>query len=127
VAARGLAGNFVFTGYRADAPRLSAVFDIFASTSVREGLGVALIEAMALGKPVVVTAAGGPVEVVGNGEFGRVVPVGDDRALTDTILELLRDDALCDRLGEAARRRASDFGAAAAVRHVEAVYARLLA
>jgi glycosyltransferase involved in cell wall biosynthesis len=127
VAQLGLEDTVVFAGYRADAPRLAAGFDVFALASVREGLGVALVEAMALGRPVVVTASGGPAEVVGHGEHGRVVAVGDADSMADRIVELLADRDLRDRLGAAAARRARDFDAAASVRRAESVYARLLA
>jgi glycosyltransferase involved in cell wall biosynthesis len=131
--ARRLAGalrlgeTVVFVGYRADASRLASIFDVFTLPSVREGLSVALVEAMALGKPVVVTEGGGPAEAVGHGDHGRVVPIGDAEALAAQIAELLGDKALRDRLGTAARRRARDFDAAASVDRTEAVYARLVA
>ena len=55
----GMEDTVVFTGFREDAPRIASTFDVFALTSDHEGLPIALIEALALGKPVVVTDVGG--------------------------------------------------------------------
>lgn len=70
VHAVGLDGTILLAGYREDALRITAAFDMFARSSWYEGLSIALIEAMALGKPSVVTDAGGVPEVVENGARG---------------------------------------------------------
>jgi glycosyltransferase involved in cell wall biosynthesis len=123
----GLSETVIFAGFRSDVPRVAQVFDIFALASLYEGLSIALIEAMALGKPPVVTAAGGTIEVVGHGENGLLVPPADPDALAEGILSLLRDPPLRERLGEAARRRAADFDIRKAVHRYERVYEELLA
>jgi glycosyltransferase involved in cell wall biosynthesis len=122
----GLGGTVVFAGFRTDAPRLAAAFDLFALSSTYEGLPIALIEAMALGRPAVVTAVGGTPEVVTDGEQGVLVPPRDPDALAEGLLRLLGDDALRARMGAAARERAFDFDIRKAVRRMEQVYAELL-
>jgi glycosyltransferase involved in cell wall biosynthesis len=123
----GLDGTVVFTGFRSDARRLMAAFDVFTLSSTYEGLPIALIEAMALGRPAVVTRVGGTPEVVADGAQGLLVPPRDPAALADGLLRLLGDPKLRARMGAAARARALDFDIRKAVRRMEQVYADLLA
>jgi glycosyltransferase involved in cell wall biosynthesis len=122
----GLDGTVIFTGFRDDAPRIAGAADVFALASIHEGLSIALVESLALGTPAVVTQTGGLAEVVKHGREGLVVPVGDPIALAESIMLLLRDEALRRRLGEQGRRRATDFDIRTAVARVESVYAELL-
>lgn len=124
--ALGLDGTVLFAGRREDVPRILHALDVFALPSIHEGLSIALIEAMAAGKPVVATRVGGVTEVVSDGTHGFVVPPADPRALSEAILTLLGDESLRTRFGEAGRRRASDFDISTAVKRVEQVYAELL-
>jgi glycosyltransferase involved in cell wall biosynthesis len=122
----GLNGTVVFAGFRTDVPRVAASFDVFALPSLYEGLSIALLEVMALGKPVVVTSVGGSPEVVSDGVDGLLVPPRDSEALATGILSVLRDAGLRRRLGESARRRVADFDIRHAVRRTEQVYGELL-
>jgi glycosyltransferase involved in cell wall biosynthesis len=122
----GLNGTVVFAGFRTDVPRVAASFDVFALPSLYEGLSIALLEVMALGKPVVVTRVGGSPEVVSDGVDGLLVPPRDPEALAQGILTVLRDVSLRQRLGASARRRAADFDIRHAVRRTEQVYGELL-
>jgi glycosyltransferase involved in cell wall biosynthesis len=121
-----LQGTVVFAGARDDAPRVAAAFDLFALPSLSEGLAIALIEAMALGKPAVVTRVGGLTEVIEDGKQGLVVNAGDPDAFAGAILALLQDAGLRRTLGEAARARAAEFDIRKAVRRHEQVYSELL-
>jgi glycosyltransferase involved in cell wall biosynthesis len=123
----GLGGTVIFAGFREDVPRLTAAIDVFALSSVHEGLSIALMEAMALGKPPVVTRVGGLPELVTDRRHGLLVPPADPPALAAGILSVLQDADLRARLGEAARLRAADFDIRTAVRRMEQVYADLLA
>jgi glycosyltransferase involved in cell wall biosynthesis len=123
----GLDQTVVFAGFRTDATRLMAGFDAFALSSTYEGLPIALIEAMAVGCPAVVTRVGGTPEVVADGVHGFLVPPRDPAALAAGLTRLLGDRALRDGLGQAAAARAQDFDIRTAVRRMEQVYARLLA
>lgn len=122
----GLDETVVFTGARHDAPRVTGVFDLFALPSLSEGLAIALIEAMALGRPSVVTNVGGLTEVVEHGKQGLVVNAGDPDGLAEAIIRLLEDEELRRALGDAARSRAEDFDIRKAVRRHEEVYTELL-
>jgi glycosyltransferase involved in cell wall biosynthesis len=122
----GLEGTVIFAGGRDDAPRLAGAFDVFALSSVYEGLAIALIEAMALGRPAVVTRVGGLTEVVEHEKQALVVEPRDPKGLAKAIITLLRDADLRRELGEAAQRRAENFDIRKAVRRLEEVYSELL-
>jgi glycosyltransferase involved in cell wall biosynthesis len=90
-------------GFRDDAERLIGAADVFVLPSEREGLSLALLEAMGRGLPVVVSDGAGNPEVVG--DAGIVVPLGDVGALAEELGRLAKDPAERSRLGVAARRR----------------------
>jgi glycosyltransferase involved in cell wall biosynthesis len=90
---------------RAGLPDLLASTDVVALASAWEGLPVALIEALAAGKPIVTTDAGGSPELVEHGVNGRVVPCGDVDALAHALLELALDPAARQRMGAASLAR----------------------
>jgi len=81
-----------------------AAADLFAFHTLYEGLGIVLLEAIASGKPVVTTIAGGTVDIVKNGVNGLLVPPKDSHAFADAILKLLANPGLMKEMGEAGRR-----------------------
>jgi glycosyltransferase involved in cell wall biosynthesis/protein-tyrosine-phosphatase len=93
-----------FLGPRADVYDLMSAMDIFVLPSRNEGMPMAILEAMALGTPVVASAVGGLPEVVRDRVTGVLVPPGDERALADACLELARDREWARRLGAQGRR-----------------------
>jgi glycosyltransferase involved in cell wall biosynthesis len=101
--------HVLLAGFRPDVLSLHKAFDIFVMSSVTEGLGTSLLDAMAAGKPIVATRAGGIPEVVAEEETGLLVPPRDHEALADAIVRLLKDAELRRRMGEAARTRARTF------------------
>jgi glycosyltransferase involved in cell wall biosynthesis len=124
----GLAGRVRFLGWRADLDRLYADLDVVVLTSKNEGSPVALIEAMAAGRPVVSTRAGGVEDVVTHGRTGFVVPVGDAGAVARAVLDLLEDPATAAAFGAAARAAVVPrFASSRLVGDIDALYRRLLA
>lgn len=123
----GLGRNIIFTGMRDDVADVVSTFDVFAMSSLHEGLSIALIEAMALARPVVVTRVGGLPEVVDDGINGFIVPPRDPGALAARIVEVLGDAPLRTRLGTAARAKATSFDIRRAVRRMEQVYREVAA
>jgi glycosyltransferase involved in cell wall biosynthesis len=123
----GLEDTVLFLGQRDDAPRVAGSLDVFVLASLFEGLAIALIEAMSLGRASVVTGVGGLGEVIRHGENGLIVPPREPKALAEAIVTLLRDDGMRRRLGQEARRRAEDFDIRVAVERVQQVYEELLA
>jgi protein-tyrosine-phosphatase len=97
-----------FPGSRADVHDLVAAMDIFVLPSLHEGIPMALLEAMALERPVVATAVGGVPEVVTDRVSGLLVAPRDDRALADACLALARNVPWARTLGAAARRTVTD-------------------
>lgn len=91
-----------FLGARRDVADLVAAADCFVMSSLREGLGIALIEAMAYGRACVATRAGAIPEVVTHGVDGLLVEPGDPDALADALLQVLTDEDLRRRLEAAA-------------------------
>ena len=96
---QGLADTVQFLGYRYDIPELTAAADVAVLTSVKEGIPRALMEAMAVGVPVVATDVKGSREVVVNGETGFLVPLEDDQALAERLTLLLESPALRRDMG----------------------------
>jgi glycosyltransferase involved in cell wall biosynthesis len=97
--------HVILTGWRADVLSLHKAFDVFALSSITEGLGTALLDAMACRRAVVASRTGGVDEAVEGGVTGLLVEPRDDEALADGIVTLLEDNALCERMGAAGRAR----------------------
>jgi L-malate glycosyltransferase len=126
--ALGVADIVSFKGAvpHAQVPACLQGFDIFVAPSRRESFGVAAVEAMACGLPVLVSDAGGLPEVVVHAESGWVVPRDNSQALGDALLALVQDPALRTRLGQAARQRAVvHYDWAACVQRMGALYETL--
>jgi glycosyltransferase involved in cell wall biosynthesis len=117
-----LDGVVTLTGYRADAVRLMAGCDVFVLGSKWEGLPVALMEAAALGLPIVATRVGGVPDAFRDGVDAMLVPPGSPSALADALEDLVRDPARRVSLGESAAKRADDFDVTRAVGRIEEVY-----
>ena len=123
----GVADRLRFPGHWQEMPRLLRAADLFVLPSLNEGLGLALLEAMAAGLAAVASRVGGVPEVVRDGETGVLVPPGDARSLAGAILKLMADPALRGRMGEAGRARArQQFSIARAVRETEQLYEELM-
>jgi L-malate glycosyltransferase len=124
----GLDKHVFLTGFRADVLSLLKAFDIFAMSSVTEGLGTSLLDAMACAKPIVATTAGGIPEVVQDGGTGLLVPTRDHQAMAAAIVRLLKDVALRRRMGEAGLALVTaKFSAERMVQETLGVYERVAA
>src|ERR1019366_5017906 len=107
--ALGLDDVMTFADFQANIPEWMQTMDVFVHASDREPFGIVLIEAMALGKPVIAGPGGGPAEIITDGETGLLAPYGDVGSLAYAILRYLDDDAFAARVGAAARIRAAVF------------------
>jgi glycosyltransferase involved in cell wall biosynthesis len=108
-------------------PDLLNAMDIFVLPSYSEGVSLALLEAMAAGKPVIATAVGGLPEVVTEGENGLLIPPRDAEALAGALARLLTDPALAQRLGTNARARVREnFSLDRLGREINEIYGELV-
>jgi glycosyltransferase involved in cell wall biosynthesis len=124
--ASGLAAQLRWLGRIDDVRSLLAAADVAVLPSLAEGLGVAALEALAVGRPLVASAVGGLREVVRHDVDGLLVPPADPAALAEAIARCLGDRALAARLAAAGPRRALDFSTMAMARGTESVYERAL-
>jgi glycosyltransferase involved in cell wall biosynthesis len=119
----GILDDLIFTGFRKDIPDLLGVFDIFVTSSLSEGLGAAVLEAMCAGKPVVGTQVGAIPETVINGKTGLLVPPRNSRALADAIVRLIECPEKRRSMGERGRQRVIDkFSIERMVKNYEQFY-----
>jgi glycosyltransferase involved in cell wall biosynthesis len=128
VSALGLDGRVDFRGFRDDIGAELAALDIVVHASVSaEPFGQVVVEAMAMGLPVIAAAAGGPAEIVDHEVTGLLFPPGDIDALARALARLASDAGLRASLGAAGLARARDFRPEVVAPLVEHVYRKLLA
>jgi glycosyltransferase involved in cell wall biosynthesis len=100
-----IGANVHFLGMRQDVPKLLSVLDVFVLPSLSEGLSLALLEAMASGKPVVATRVGGNPEVIEQGRTGLLAQPEDARDLGANLVNLLSDPGMMQQFGRQAAER----------------------
>ena len=118
--------NIKFLGWRSDVAEVMSTFDIFALPSLNEGMGRVLVEAMALGRPIVASNIGGIPDLVVDCENGYLVPVGDVETLAARIKKLLDDPEKREEMGECGKKIAIDYSANAMVEKIDRVYRKLV-
>lgn len=127
VAALNLTDTVSFLGWRHDVTALMSAVDIVVQPSTQEALSQSMVEALLMGRPLVITDVSGANEIVPDDTVGRVIAVGDSKALHDAVVELTDAD-LRARLGAEGQRHArARFTVAAAVSGHEAVYLKAAA
>jgi glycosyltransferase involved in cell wall biosynthesis len=121
-----LDGVIHLAGYRTDADALLAAADVVALSSREEGMGSVLLDALAFGRPVAATRAGGIPEVIVDGECGLLADVRDPEALGAAIAKLITDRELAARLTTRAKARAADFSVERMTDRTIEVYDRVI-
>ncbi|MCX7620336.1 MAG: glycosyltransferase [Acidimicrobiales bacterium] len=121
----GLGDRFRLLGYRQDAVRMISAFDLFTLASRHEGLPVSLMEALALGVPVVATAVGGIPQAITDGAEGLIVPPRRPDLLAAAYCELAVDPGRRHTMSDAASARSKLFDIRTATRELEERYADL--
>lgn len=123
----GVADRLRMVGFRKDVPQCLLEFDVFCMSSVMEGLGTSVLEAMAMRRPVVATNAGGLAEAARDGVNALVAPAGDGASLGAALLRMLTDAGLSRRLAEEGRRTVEEeFTADRMVERTITVYRQVL-
>jgi glycosyltransferase involved in cell wall biosynthesis len=121
-----LAERTVFLGFRRNMPAIYNGLDILVNAAWREAFGLVVVEAMACGKVVIGTEAGGIPEIVTHGRDGYLFPVGDDKALAELLLAAVRSPDLRRAVGQAARQTVLDrFTIQTQVKALEQVLAEI--
>ncbi len=124
----GIADCLRLPGFRHDVPALLTLMNVFVLPSHSEGMSLAMLEALAVGRPMVATRVGGLPEVLSHEQTALLVPPGEPAAITASVLRLLSDPALAHRLADAGQTVAREkHDIRASVREMVAVYAELLA
>ncbi|UCE87511.1 MAG: glycosyltransferase, partial [Deltaproteobacteria bacterium] len=124
--ARLAASNATWLGLQRDMPPLYSAMDVVALPSYREGFPRSLVEASAMGRPIVTTEIRGCREVVSDGVTGLLVPVAQTAPLRTAFESLLPDVARCARIGRAGRARAvARFDERAVFERIELAYREL--
>ena len=125
VAERGIAENVDFLGYRRDINNLVGLSDLSVASSFQEGLPINLIEAMAMGNPIVATDVRGNNDAVEDGVNGYLVPVGDSGMMAEKILELMNDREKLRTFGENGLDMVKDFSTENVNREMLTIYGNL--
>ena len=124
----GIADRTYFPGYRSDVISVYAAFDLFLLSSRREGLPNSILEAMAMGIPVVATDIGGTKELIVAGESGYMVAEGDAAGMARAMIDLICNEHLRKSVGRAAQRRIEEkFSFVSRLRRIETLYEKVLA
>jgi glycosyltransferase involved in cell wall biosynthesis len=124
----GLSRNLTFLSSGCDFTAALSAMDIFCLPSLRQGLGTIMLEAMALGRPVIASGVGGVCSVIRNPQIGLVVPPSDSTRLAERMLELLDDPVRARALGETGRQLVTEeFTASRMVAQTAGLYREVLA
>jgi glycosyltransferase involved in cell wall biosynthesis len=105
----GIADRVHFAGHQLQIDRWYDALDVVVQASFGESFGLVLVEAMALGKPLVATSVGGQLEIVEDGTSGLLVPSGDSDALAEAVGRILADPGLAATLSCGAAERSRAF------------------
>lgn len=123
----GLASRVILAGFRPDAKALMTQFTVFCLSSHLEGLCTSLLDAQALGVPIVATAVGGVPEVVADGRTGRLVHALEPAALARALIEALAEPTLRATWAQSARTAVESFGISRTAERSRIEYERVLA
>jgi glycosyltransferase involved in cell wall biosynthesis len=123
----GLSEYIIFTGFNPEVRPFYELFDLFLLPSTWEGCPVSILEAMAMGKPVVGTTVGGIPELVVEGQTGLLIPPHNPVAIASSVVSLLKKPDEARKMGQAGRARVEEhFTLPEMVRKIETVYDKLL-
>lgn len=122
----GILDSVDFLGFQKNPFKFMSKSTLFVLSSLWEGFGNVIVEAMACGVPIISTnCPSGPDEIITDGINGILIPVNDEKALSEAIMRLLKNNSLRKRLAEEGRKRANDFRIEKMVAEYERVFERL--
>jgi glycosyltransferase involved in cell wall biosynthesis len=127
VCSLGIHKHVHFAGFQERVYPYLAALTLYVQPALMEGFGIAVLEAMAIGKPVVATRAGGLPEIVDHEKTGLLVPPGNSDALAAAVLVLLQDPARATAMGQAGQSRVALFSVEKMMEQLTQVYGAVLA
>jgi glycosyltransferase involved in cell wall biosynthesis len=114
--------NVIFCGFSEEIQKVYSVFDIKVIASLTEGFSFALVEAMAMGKAIVSTDAGGPKEIIKDGKTGLLVPPKSSTELAQKLIFLLKNEQEIKKLGQNAREESKKYDIDLYIKKLETIY-----
>lgn len=126
IAELGLQEQVKLIGFRTDIYDLLTLYDLVAIPSLNEGFGLVMVEAMAMGKPIVASRVGGMVEISGDFGAALLVPAGQPEALAKGITRIIESPALAQQMAQSGPEASKRFSIQNNVRALEAIYIELL-
>lgn len=121
----GLEAQVVFAGYRSDVPHILASSDLFVFPSLREGLPVAVMEAMNMGLPIVAKRIRGNTDLIEQGKGGILVERGEPSEYAEAILKMKREPELAGEMGQWNQKRVQQFAASHVKEQMRDIYERI--
>lgn len=118
----GIAERVSFLGWQTSITELMARWDVFVLPSYEEGFGIAALDAMSVGIPVIVSNVGGLPEFIEDGVSGKLFPPANPHKLAELLNEFLASEQLRAQYGAAAQARAAEFSTARMARHMQRIY-----
>ena len=122
----GIKDNVIFLGWRDDVDRIISIYDIFVLPSLNEGMGRVLVEAMAMGKPIVASRVGGIPDLIVHGKNGFLVPPRNPEQLAKYIQILIEDKEKRESMGQAGKKISLNFSKEAMIEKITSLYDELL-
>jgi glycosyltransferase involved in cell wall biosynthesis len=119
--------NILFTGYRQNVPVILSLFDIDVMPSLTEGSPLALLEAMAMGRPIIATDVGGIKEILEDKKTGLLVQPRDSSALAQGILHLFENQEIAEKLGMRAREDSNKYDIQLYIKRLQNLYSQVAA
>jgi len=122
-----ISDKVIFTGFRKDIPDIMNALDIYVCSSILEGLGLSILEAMSFKKPVIATRVGGTPELVIHGQTGFLVPSKDANSLAQATIKLLADRGKMQQMGRLGFERVrAVFSVNSFIKEMESLYKEFL-
>jgi glycosyltransferase involved in cell wall biosynthesis len=118
----GIEKNVIFAGFQSNVAKMLSIFDLKVIASIAEGHPQVLLEAMAMGKPIVATRAGGVKEILKDRKTGLIVPPRDPHKLAEKIIYLLQNEQFRIRIGALAHEESRRYSLSLSVKRLEKVY-----
>jgi len=124
-ASAGISDKVIFLGWRSDVAEVMSTFDLFILPSLNEGMGKVLVEAMAMGKPIIASDVGGISDLVTDGKNGLLVPPMNSDALANGIEALVKNHQTRMTMGEEGKKLSQEYDVSSMISKIDGLYLQL--